>query len=156
MSAIFTAVILVSGIATTASARADTVVSGYPCIVDSNTLQIGGRVVDGLCTGGIEVRLFGSKAPEKGDTCEDRSGKPFSCGEEAVRQLSKIIRRRHIECYHVHGAFDEVTPLVTCLSGRYDVAAEMVLSGAAKVSDLSKRYNMEQAGAKRGKRGLWR
>ncbi|MCP5367398.1 MAG: thermonuclease family protein [Hyphomicrobiales bacterium] len=152
LAAVLAGVLLVAG----RDARADTVISGFPCVVDGDTLQIGGRLVEGRCTGGIEVRLHGILAPDAGDTCRDARGEHWPCGVSAMETLSGIIRRRDIDCYHVHGAFEADMPLVTCISGRFDVAAEMVLAGAARVSAESNRYRVEQAGAKRNRRGLWR
>jgi endonuclease YncB( thermonuclease family) len=48
-------------------------------------------------------------------------------------------------------------PIVTCISGRIDLALEMVLLGMAKaLHDQSHRYELEEKDAKQAKRGLWK
>lgn len=138
-------------------ASADAIISGPACIIDGNTLQVGGAVKNNKCWGGIDVRLHGSIAPKLDETCTDANGDAWNCGWKARDTLVKLIGQKSISCYHLDGEFDGTIPFVTCVSGRLDLALEMVTMGMAKaMHDQSKRYEIEEANAKKAKRGLWK
>lgn len=137
--------------------RADAIISGPACVVDGNTLQVGGKVRDGKCWGGIDVRLHGSIARNLDVVCKDTGGRDWDCGKKARNALTRLIRFRSITCYHLDGEFDDTVPLVTCISGRKDLALEMVLLGMSEAAhDQTKRYELEEKDAKRARRGLWK
>jgi len=141
----------------TGSASADAVISGPVCVLDGNTLQIGGKAKNDSCWGGIDVRLHGSIAPQLNETCTDTGGKNWDCGMKAKEALAKVITRHSISCYHIGGEFDGRMPVVTCISGRIDLALEMVVRGMAKaLHTQSNRYELEEKDAKQAKRGLWK
>ena len=141
----------------TSSVSADAVVSGPACVIDGNTLQIGGKVINRNCWGGIDVRLHGSIAPKSNETCTDTDGTAWNCGKKAKDALAIVIRRHSISCYHLDGEFEDRMPVVTCISGRIDLALEMVLLGMAKaLHTQSSRYELEEKDAKQAKRGLWK
>ena len=140
-----------------ARARASAaVISGPSCVIDGNTLQVGSKLRDGKCWGGIDVRLHGSKAPTSDETCSASDGNKWACGEAAKNALRTMVRQHAISCFHIDGEFEDNIPVVTCLSGRRDLAMEMVRQGMAKaLHDQSNRYELEETDAKRKKRGLW-
>lgn len=141
----------------TSSVSADAIISGPACVLDGNTLQIGGKVNNRSCWGGIDVRLHGSIAPKLNETCTDTDGNAWDCGKKAKDALARIIRRPSISCYHIDGEFEDRMPIVTCISGRRDLALEMVMLGMAKaLHTQSKRYELEEKDAKQAKRGLWK
>jgi len=138
-------------------AAADAVISGPACIIDGNTLQVGGSMKDLQCWGGINVRLHGSVAPQLKETCTDSAGKTWNCGEKAKDALVKVVRRFSISCYHIDGEFQAGVPIVTCISGRRDLARELVVKGLAKaLHGQSKRYEKDEEEAKEEKRGIWK
>ncbi|MCB2100037.1 MAG: thermonuclease family protein [Rhodobacterales bacterium] len=138
-------------------ARSDAIISGPPCIMDGNTLQVGGAVKDGQCWGGITVRLHGSTAPELTETCQDSKGVNWACGQEARVALVQAIRLNEIACYHLDGEFDDRdVPLATCLSGRNDLSLLLVQKGLARMPTSSDRYRLEEQAARRRGLGLWR
>ena len=140
----------------TGPAHADAVISGPSCVIDGNTLQVGSKLRDGKCWGGIDVRLHGSKAPTSDETCSASDGNKWACGEAAKNALRTMVRQHAISCFHIDGEFEDNIPVVTCLSGRRDLAMEMVRQGMAKaLHDQSNRYELEETDAKRKKRGLW-
>jgi len=148
---------LLAAVQAPGAARADAVISGPACVHDGNTLQIGGSMKKDKCWGGIDVRLHGSIAPRLTATCTDSAGGVWKCGEIAKTALIGLIRRRSISCYHIDGEFDGTVPVVTCISGRRDLALDMVTKGLAKaLHDQSKRYEIEEKDAIKNKRGLWR
>ena len=141
----------------TSSASADAVISGPACVIDGNTLQIGGETKNRSCWGGIDVRLHGSIAPKLNETCTNTDGNAWDCGKKAKDALARVIRRHSISCYHIDGEFEDRMPVVTCISGRVDLALEMVILGMAKaLHTQSNRYELEEKDAKQAKRGLWK
>ena len=138
-------------------AIADAIISGPPCVVDGNTIQIGGKVRDGKCWGGIDVRLYGSKAPQRNKICKDSRGLEWPCGQVAASTLSDLIRLSEVACYHIDGEFIDRQPLATCISGRVDLASEMVLKGMSQVADEDNpRYILQENAAKKARRGIWK
>ena len=153
----FTILIVIGVVSAAPQARADAVISGPVCIIDGNTIQVGEKVKNGKCWGGISVRLHGSIAPKLNDTCTDADGNVWNCGQKAKDALANIIRMNNVSCYHLDGEFFNGTPISTCISGRSDLAMELVKSGMAKaLNDQSNRYELEEKDAKQAKRGLWK
>ena len=139
------------------SVSADAIISGRTCVIDGNSLQVGGKEKDQKCWGGIGVRLHGSFAPKINVTCRYTNGTVWNCGQQAKEALTKIIGERSISCYHLFGGFEDTLPVVTCISGRRNLAREMVVLGMAKaLYDQSDRYQLEEKDAKRAGRGLWK
>jgi endonuclease YncB( thermonuclease family) len=137
--------------------HADAIISGPVCIIDGNTLQVGEKIKNGKCWGGIEIRLHGSMAPKLGDSCTDSNGTVWDCGQEAKETLARMIRMNNVTCYHIDGEFSVGIPISTCLSGHSDLGLEMVKLGMAKAfHDKSDRYTLEERAAKQAKRGLWK
>src|SRR5262245_40429096 len=50
----------------------------------------GDSVLIGIGKGTIEVRLYGIDAPEEGQECKDRTGKPWPCGAAARKALAEL------------------------------------------------------------------
>ena len=136
--------------------RADAIISGPPCVMDGNTLQVGGKMKDGQCWGGITVRLHGSIAPSLTETCTDSRGDTWNCGAAARAAMLRAIRLNDIACYHLDGEFDGLIPLATCLSGRNDLSMLMVRQGLAKMPPSSQRYSLQEQEARKNRLGLWR
>ncbi len=115
-------------------------VRGHPRLVDG----------DSFFMGADEVRLVGIDAPEGRQTCT-REGRSWPCGEEARRQLSRLIAGRAIVCRAVerdqHGRL-----LGVCSAGEQELNREMVESGLALAYG---KYEKEQAAARSARRGLW-
>ncbi len=110
------------------------------------------KLVDGdsLFVGGKEVRLKGIDAPEGRQTCT-REGKSWPCGEEARRQLSRMIAGLRVSCNSIetdqHGRL-----LGFCSAGGKELNREMVREGFAMSYGS---FEAEQREAKAEKRGLW-
>lgn len=110
------------------------------------------RLVDGdsFFLGGEEVRLVGIDAPEGRQRCT-RAGQSWPCGEEARRQLARLIGGREITCRSVerdqHGRL-----LGVCFVGAQELNREMVASGLALAYG---NYEKEEATARSARRGLW-
>lgn len=114
--------------------------SGFVKVIDGDSFRMGGD----------EVRLVGIDAPEGRQTCE-RAGQSWDCGEEARRQLLRLIGGQKVICRSVerdkHGRY-----LGTCEAGSKVLNAAMVESGLAVAYG---NYRSEERAAKAGRRGLW-
>lgn len=153
----FVALAVVAAVWWPAPASADAIISGRGCAIDGNTIQVGSKLKDNECWGGINVRLHGSVARELNEQCPTSDGNSWPCGRAARFSLARLLKPRSITCYHIDGEFKDNIPMVTCLSGRKDLALEMVLQGVAEAAhDESKRYELEEKDAKEAKRGLWK
>ena len=138
-------------------AISDAVISGPACVIDGNRIQIGGQMREGKCWGGIDVILHGSLAPGADETCFNKAGIEWPCGQTATKKLKSIIRLATATCYHIDGEFDGNIPVATCLTGRTDVSRELVLAGLAKSgAHDSERYTREEDEAKRRRLGIWK
>ena len=153
---VFVAILFISA-QWASAASSDAVSIGPACVIDGNTLQIGGEIKNRNCWGGIDVRLYGSNAPKLDETCTDTDGNAWDCGKKAKDALASVIRRHSISCYHIDGEFEDRMPVVTCISGRLDLALEMAILGMAKALHAQgNRYELEEKDAKQAKRGLWK
>ena len=142
---------------TSVPANADAIISGPGCAVDGNTIQVGSKLKDTKCWGGINVRLHGSLAKGQGEQCTSTAGESWSCGLAAKLALARLMRQHSITCYHLDGEFDGNLPIVTCISGRRDLALELVRQGMAEAAHgTSKRYELEETDARKAKRGIWK
>lgn len=116
------------------------------------------RVIDGdsLKLGPDEIRLFGIDAPEYRQTCRDKAGGDWPCGEDAAQALRNLVADRIIECTPVDT--DRYGRSVAeCSAGRRDVNAEMVRQGwATAYRNHSLAYVAQEAEARAAKRGIWR
>jgi endonuclease YncB( thermonuclease family) len=141
-------------------------VAGQATIVDGDTLEL--RVIDSRTAAALQiagvrtrnnafrVRLFGIDAPESGQTCSDRNGKPYFCGSKAAFALADLIGRDQVVCTAVDR--DRYGRLVArCRAGSLDLGAEMVRHGQAL--DFPKyshgAYAEEQADAQDAREGLF-
>ena len=119
--------------------------TGVASVIDGDTLEIHGE----------RIRLFGIDACESRQVCEDASGQPYRCGQQAALALADHIGSRTVRCEGK--TRDRYGRLVAiCYLGDEDLDAWMVLQGLAlafrKYSTL---YVPEEDGARLAKRGLW-
>lgn len=119
----------------------------YPERVEGNIRPIDG---DSFRIGDAEVRLMGIDAPEGRQTCT-RGGATWNCGEEARRELQRLIGRDRVLCKVAdrdqHGRL-----LAYCTAANRDLNRRMVESGYALSYGG---YLREEGTAKAAKRGLW-
>ena len=110
------------------------------------------RLVDGdsFFIGSGEVRLKGIDAPEGRQTCR-RGGQDWKCGEDARRELQRLIAGARVACKALdrdqHGRV-----LGYCTAGERDLNRGMVASGlAVSYGD----YLREETAARIARRGPW-
>lgn len=123
----------------------EVVVTGVASVIDGDTLEIHGE----------RIRLFGIDACESRQLCEDASGQPYRCGQQAALALAGRIGSRTVRCEGK--TKDRYGRLVAiCYLGSEDLDAWMVAQGLAlafrKYSTL---YVPQEDAARVAKRGLW-
>lgn len=119
--------------------------TGVASVIDGDTLEIHGE----------RIRLFGIDACESRQLCEDASGHPYRCGQQAALALADHIGSRTVRCEGK--TRDRYGRLVAiCYLGDEDLDAWMVSQGLAlafrKYSTL---YVPQEEDAQAAKRGLW-
>ena len=119
------------------------------------SVPIGGdsvRVIDGdsLVVDGTEVRLQGIDAPEGPQTCR-REGRDWACGEEARRELKRLIGTSKVEC-RVSRRDQHGRSLSRCTAGGKDLNRLLVEHGYALAYGD---YEGEEQAAKAARRGIW-
>lgn len=127
-------------------ANAEDITVGRASIVDGDTLDIHGQ----------RFRLQGIDAPESRQFCEDESGEPYRCGQQAALALADFIGQANVACRHE--AKDRYGRTVaTCFKGDLDLNRWMVAQGYAMAyRRYSKEYVPDEDAARQAHRGIWR
>lgn len=110
------------------------------------------KVMDGdsLRVSDVEVRLVGVDAPELHQTCT-RQGKTWPCGHEAAAALRRRIAGQEVRCEgREKDRFGRL--LARCAARDSELNRWIVQQGFAVSYDD---YSIEEADARRAKRGLW-
>lgn len=118
----------------------------------AGTVEGTARLVDGdsLFVDGREVRLKGIDAPEGRQSCT-RAGQSWPCGEEARRELARLVSGQPVRCRSVET--DQHDRLLGyCNAGDRELNREMVRSGYALAYGS---FETEERDAKAARRGLW-
>ena len=111
-------------------------------IVDGDTVKFGPQL----------VRLFGIRAPEKGQTCDDGQWQP---GPLAKKALEDFIAGRPVTCKQVDFDARNNRPVAQCFAGEDDLQALMVAAGWAWCfGRYSERYAPEEKEAATRKAGV--
>ncbi|MFN3622702.1 MAG: hypothetical protein ACK4TP_01435 [Hyphomicrobium sp.] len=123
----------------------------------SSTADIEGRGTaitgDTLRVGKTFVRLDGIEAPLPDQTCDDASGRKWTCGEAARQALARALRSGRVAC-DLSG--DGELRAGNCRVNDTDVAAELVRGGHVfAATGLFAPYGMEENEARADKSGLW-
>ncbi|OFX11980.1 MAG: hypothetical protein A2516_03875 [Alphaproteobacteria bacterium RIFOXYD12_FULL_60_8] len=134
-------------------ARAD--VSGPACIVDGDTMSIGGKRANNRCNGGVFVKIFGIDAPELDQTCLSKDKKIWQCGLAAGSALLRMTRGKTVDCKG-SSKDKQGRVLSRCTIGDLDLGGEMVRAGFALADPReSQQYVGEQENAQIKQLGIW-
>lgn len=117
---------------------------GRACVVDGDTIDIGGR----------RFHLAGIDAPEPDQSC-GRGGKSYPCGREATTALASLIQGKEVRC----DKLGEVRPgegYGHCFVGEISLNQRLVARGWALADrDFSKEFVCDEEAARALKAGLW-
>lgn len=124
--------------------------SGRAQVVDGDTITIEGVAE--------RIRLYGIDTPEKGQTCDDASGKRYLCGSRATEFMAdKIGRNGRVSCVEEdRDRYGRIVAACRTAAGMV-VNAALVASGwAVEYAQYSDgRYSDEERAARSAKRGMW-
>lgn len=120
-------------------------IMGVSRVVKGDTLTVSGRV----------VRLYGVASPDITQTCADKQGRGYRCGQQSVLWLSEWLSNNVLKC-HILNEDKQGVLTGVCILGQYDIGAAIINAGWA-VADTrqSKIYLAYQNQASNAKRGLW-
>ena len=118
---------------------------GYAGAVTGAMLQING----------LHIKLLGLEAPYMHQTCADKFGQGYACGQKSRDWLQNWLQNKIVKC-HIISPQKNGRATGVCFSEGYDVGAVVVNAGWAvaytKNTDIYVPYE-HQAGT--NKRGLW-
>ena len=109
---------------------------------------------DSLEVDGVRVRLDGIDAPEFLQTCEDKNGADYECGQEALQYLQELIADKEVRCDCAEKADKFNRQICECFAGEKSLNREMVQSGWARTYRDDK-FAKEEDFAEKHKRGIW-
>lgn len=150
-SAVFGAAAVAALAAAPASAGSGDKLSGFPEIIDGDTIALEGRT----------LRLYGIDAPELGQTCSIK-GRPYDCGIVSRTALMDLTAGTPVVCRLVENPDDARdmapdTATARCTAGGYDLSEGMTYTGWALAQRaLTARYLSFERDAKDKVRGLWK
>ena len=116
-----------------------------------------GRAVDGdtLSLNGVNIRLFGIDAPERGQTCE-KNGNAWACGGFAMAVLQAQADGKMLRCEVKVAADRYGRPVAVCWAQGVELARYLVAAGAALAYHrYSDRYAADEAVARAARIGIW-
>ena len=121
-------------------------ITGKARVIDGNTIDIAGE----------RIRLHGIDAPESKQTCTDKDGKEWRCGQDVTFALAEMIGNHWITCKgEERGKFGRL--IAVCYAGPYDLNAKMVRQGwALAYRRYSTDYVQDERAAKVAQKGIWR
>ena len=136
------------------SAKADTFLSGFPLIIDADTIKIGND----------KIRLFGIDAPEKKQFCKKpyinlfifSFEEKYPCGEVSINSLKEFVKEAIVSCKVEEEKDFFKRYLGTCFKNGENINSWLVKNGyAVAFTRYSKIYLDEELYAKNNKIGLW-
>lgn len=118
---------------------------GTPKVVNGDTISIGGKY----------IKFFGVDAAVANQTCADKNGRSYKCGQEAATWLKSWITDYDVECRIVKRDA-KGNMMGVCFLGEYDIGAAIVNAGWAvadtRITDIYLPYQQQ---AQSNRRGLW-
>ena len=114
--------------------------------------------VDTLVVDGKRYRLDGIDAPESDQSCLDRAGKPYACGQAAGAAMRKFIAARTLYCTDVGSDRKDTDRRVgQCFVDGVDLNHWLVENGwAVSFEPYAKgRFKTDEDAARTARSGLW-
>lgn len=137
---------LAAGAAATLSLSSDSpTISGSASVIDGDTIKLGP----------LSIRIHGIDAPEQGQTCQQRNGRPWDCGSAATAALADMIKGLSLDCVPFEtDAYGRI--IARCLAGNRDLGREMAALGLAwAYREYSEDYVEVEGGARSQGLGIW-
>lgn len=120
-------------------------ITGLTMVLEGDLLSVNGTI----------VRLYGVDAPELGQFCETRDGRPYDCGLAAKNVLTRLLNGRDASCT-LFAALPSTNRSGVCQIEGVDLGGVMVLKGwAFSYRGLSNRYEPHEARAQATGQGVW-
>jgi len=120
--------------------------AGPAGVIDGDTIEIAGQAIG----------LFGIDAPEPAQSCQNRNGRAYPCGEHAARHLRLLIGSREVSCDAPAGE-RRGRPVAICFVGRHELGQQVVLEGWALADPADgAAYRRAEQAARGLKHGLWK
>lgn len=121
-------------------------IAGRARVVDSNTIEIGGR----------RVRLLGVDAPDLNQICPTKKGEDYPCGRVSAQTLVALVKDGPLTC--VGDAVDAAGRLVArCAIRGFDVGEQYVMTGRAFADpETGADYRRAEGTAEKLREGMWR
>lgn len=111
------------------------------------------RSANEVALDGTVLLLFGLEAPATDMRCDLSDGQ-YRCGVVAWAELIKLADGRDLSC-DVESQTGDGTLVATCYLGERDINEALVRSGWAEARTDVERYQVDQAEARRARRGIW-
>ncbi|MDP7099027.1 MAG: hypothetical protein QF511_11065, partial [Rhodospirillales bacterium] len=90
--------VILAGFLAISPALAEAGITGRPCVIDGDSLAVGGALKEKWCRGGVEVRPHGIDAPEWDQTCTNAAGKEWARGRAAKRVMARLAGGKIVVC----------------------------------------------------------
>ena len=119
--------------------------SGRVTVIDGDTLEMHGQ----------RIRLHGIDAPESGQSCADKNGTIYRCGQVSAKQMASYVRGKTVNCNVTDR--DRYGRLVAaCFINGEDINERLVFEGwALAYRHYSRDYVRSETQAKRNSAGMW-
>lgn len=110
---------------------------------------------DTLNVQGYRVKLYGVEAPDLTQTCANRTGASYNCGQQAALWLSSWLTTNPVSC-RVMKDLGNGNMIAICSLGQYDLGAALINAGWAVANPKEgKIYAPYEENARSKKNGLW-
>lgn len=120
-------------------------ITGRPSVTDGDTLVIRDT----------RIRLHGIDAPESAQTCQDKAGRDYRCGQAAALALAEHIGEATVTC-EPRDTDQYGRTVSVCRKAAEDLNAWMVMQGhAIAYRRYSTDYVAQEQAARAARRGIW-
>ena len=118
-----------------------------------SAIRTGSRFV----VGDLEISLYGVDAPDAEQVCSDKRGRPYNCGQEAIRQLRRFTGATPLDCkIKARGQQGANLAYAVCNIDNNDIGVAMVSSGwAVSLPEVTSVYVPYEEVAKSSHSGMW-
>ena len=119
--------------------------SGRVTVIDGDTLEMHGQ----------RIRLHGIDALESGQSCADKNGAIYRCGQISANQMATYVRGKTVNCNVTdRDRYDRL--VAACFVNGEDINERLVFEGwALAYRQYSRDYVHSETHAKRNSAGMW-